>query len=76
MKSIWLDLLVGEPMLDRSSLQWIPTHPSLGALNWVLVPSKSDCEIRAWMQGVCLGSNPRKKNEEAGEVRQGGEKSK
>lgn len=46
----------------------------LGFLTLVLVPSKSDSEIKTWTQGVSLGCDPRKTGEKVGEVRQGGKK--
>lgn len=47
----------------------------MGSLNLVLVPTESESEMRTWMPGVYLGSDPRKTNEEVGKVRQGGEES-
>lgn len=48
-------------------LEWVPK-------TWCWFP-QNQTEIRAWIPGVYLGSDPRETNEEVGEVRQGGEES-
>ena len=61
------------PRKKSPCLLHVPMGLSLGFLDLLFVPSKSDSEIRTWAQGVALGSDPRKTDEEVSKVRwQGG----